>query len=538
MKKTLLLSLFIFLIFFAQNARSQGLENFNNYPETSNAYHNGTFTGQDGSTWTYNQCRGDSVIIAPTPTMGKGRTPTAEIYSGTIHGGCGTLSFEYKQVFSTNVALDVFVNGILITTVTSTSEEGVVKNSGNLAVNTAGDFVFDFKQNSSSAGQCAIDNITWTGNNTVLPEPTNYPTNFTATPGYFKVTINWTDATGGQPPTSYLVLGSTSNNIVAPVDGTPVADDPNLADGTAALNILQGVHTCMFTGLASSTPYYFAIYPYTNSGTLVNYKTDGTAPAANATTPNGVIIFHRDFNDRSLNPMTAQNIQGPNQQWVIDTIHGTSSSACAKMSGYLGGSNYVNEDWLITPAMNFNLYTNEVLSFMNAYSYTGNPLVAKISNNYDGTSDPNTATWTDLTATWSSGGYAWTASGDVNVSGTNGTAVYIAFKYTSDATNASTWELDDILVIGTPLVGIGEKATSPDFTISPNPSHGLVNISFNSTGTKEIRVMNVTGNKVYEETNDLTIQTIDLTNLSAGIYFMQVTDILTSKTSVKKLIVR
>ncbi|TRZ71047.1 MAG: T9SS C-terminal target domain-containing protein [Bacteroidetes bacterium] len=538
MKKVLLLSLFLSLIFVVQNARSQGLENFNNYPETSNAYHNGTFTGQDGSTWSYNQCRGDSAINAPTPTMGKNRTPTGEVFSGTIHGGCGTLNFDYKQVFSTSVSLDVYVNGILLTTVTTTNEQGIIKNSGTINVNTAGDFVFDFKQNSTAAGQCAIDNISWTGNSTVLPEPTNYPTNFTATPGYFKIILTWTDATGGQAPTSYLVRGSSSNNIVAPVDGTPVADDPNLVDGSAALNILQGVHTCMFTGLLSSTPYYFAIYPYTNSGGLIDYKTDGTAPAANATTPNGVIIFHRDFNDRLLSPMIAKNIQGPNQFWLIDTIHGTSSSGCATMSGYLGGVYFVNEDWLITPAMNFDLYTNEVLNFMSSYNYTGNSLSVKISNTYDGSGDPNSFTWTDLTPILSPGGWIWTNSGDLDVSGVNGTGVYIAFKYTSTATASSTWELDDILVLGTPVVGIGEKTNSTDFTISPNPSQGMVKLAFNGKGNKEINIMNVTGNKVFQETTDLMIRNIDLTNLSSGIYFVQVTDVSTSKISVKKLIIR
>ncbi len=538
MKKVLLLSLFLSLILVVQNARSQGLENFNNYPETTNAYHNGTFTGQDGSIWSYNQCRGDSAINAPTPTMGKNRTPTGEVFSGTIHGGCGTLNFDYKQVFTTSVSLDVFVNGILLTTVTTTNEIGIVKNSGIINVNAAGDIVFDFKQNSTAAGQCAIDNISWTGNSTVLPEPTNYPTNFTATPGYFKVTLNWTDATSGQAPTSYLVLGSNANNIVAPTDGTPVTDDPNLADGSAALNILQGVQTCVFTGLLSSTPYYFAIYPYTNSGALIDYKTDGTAPAANATTPNGVIIFHRDFNNRLMAPMIAKNIQGPDQFWLIDTIHGTSSSACATMSGYLGGSYYVNEDWLITPAMNFDLYTHEVLNFMSSYNYTGNTLLVKISNTYDGSGDPNSFTWTDLAPTLSPGGWIWTNSGDLDVSGTNGTSVYVAFKYTSDATAAKTWELDDILVLGTPVVGIAEKTNSTDFTISPNPSQGMVKLAFNGKGNKEISIMNVTGNKVYQETTDLTIRNIDLTNLSSGIYFVQVTDVSTSKISVKKLIIR
>jgi hypothetical protein len=538
MKKLLLLSLFLTLLFVFQNARSQGFENFNNYPETSNAYHNGTFTGQDGSTWTYNQCRGDSVIVAPTPTLGKGRTPTAEVFSGTLNGGCGTLSFDYEQVFTTSVALDVFVNGILITTVTTTGEQGIVKNSGTINVNTAGTFVLDFKQNSNTSGQVSIDNITWTGNSTVLPEPTNYPTNFTATAGYFKVTIHWNDATGGQVPTSYLIRGSNANNIVAPVDGTPVTDDPNLADGSAALNILPGVQTCMFTGLASNVPFYFAIYPYTNSGALIDYKTDGTAPSATATTPNGVIIFQRNFNDRALTPMTTQNIIGPEQFWGIDTIHGTSASPCAKMSGYFGGANIQNEDWLITPAMNFNLYSNEVLSFMNAYSFAGNPIAAKISNTYDGSGDPNSFSWVDLTPTLSPGGYVWTYSGDIDISSASGAGVYIGFKYTCDATNSSTWELDDILVLGTPIVGVGEKNNPTDFTITPNPSQGMVKLVFAGTGSKEITIMNVTGKKVYQGTTDLANTSLDLTNLSAGIYFVQVTDGMTSKITVKKLIIR
>jgi len=33
---------------------------------------------------------------------------------------------------------------------------------------------------------------------------------------------------------------------------------------------------------------------------------------------------------------------------------------------YFGGANVPNEDWIITPAMNFDLYTNEVFSFMSA----------------------------------------------------------------------------------------------------------------------------------------------------------------------------
>ncbi len=115
-----------------------------------------------------------------------------------------------------------------------------------------------------------------------LGEPTNHPGSFTATPqSGSSITVTWTDATGGTLPENYLIKASTTNYaaIVAPADGTPVAD------GALVKNIAQGVQTASFTGLNSNTPYYFKIYPYTNSGGSINFKTDGTVPQATATTP-------------------------------------------------------------------------------------------------------------------------------------------------------------------------------------------------------------------------------------------------------------
>ncbi|HSN50028.1 MAG TPA: hypothetical protein VLR52_02270, partial [Bacteroidales bacterium] len=280
MKKIIYLSLFLSLFIFTQATVGQGLENFNNYVGSSGTYTSGTFLGQDGSTWSYTQCRSDRAIVAPSPCLGKARNPMANVVSGLISGGCGTLSFDYKQGFSSAVNLDVFVNGLKVANVTSpggNADTANVHNSGPIAVNVAGSFTLKFTQaDSTASGQVTVDNVTWTANGTILPEPTNYPTSFVATPSNFKITLSWVDATGAQPPTAYLVKASSADNITAPVDGTPVTDDPNLLDGSAAMNILQGVHTCSFSGLLSNTPYYFKIYSYTNSGTLIDYKTDGT----------------------------------------------------------------------------------------------------------------------------------------------------------------------------------------------------------------------------------------------------------------------
>lgn len=108
----------------------------------------------------------------------------------------------------------------------------------------------------------------------VLPEPTNYPTDFTVSVrGQLYLTLTWTDATGGTLPTGYLIKGyAGSNGMTTPVDHTAEAD------ATLVKNVAQGVQTVTFTGLEPNSAYYFKIWPYTNSGLYIDYKTDGSAP--------------------------------------------------------------------------------------------------------------------------------------------------------------------------------------------------------------------------------------------------------------------
>ncbi len=536
MKKQLLV-LFVFMLT-GLWAIGQGNENFTNYPETANAYHDGTFLGMDGSTWTYTQCRGDSVITAPSPTFGKKRPLTSKIISGTLHNGCGTINFDYKQTFSTAVNLNLFVNGLLVKNVISTVQ-GAVTNSGPVIVNAPGDFTLMFKQaDSTNSGQVTIDNVIWTAfGGGPTPEPTNYPTNFAASTAPFTINLAWMDAGGAQLPAAYLILASDQNNIVAPVDGTPVGDDAALADGHGALNVLQGVQHATFGNLPPNKPYYFKIFPYTNSGALINFKTDGTVPSTSATTSNTVIIDSIHFSNYNFADWILKSVTGA-QVWTIDSIHGMNGGPCAKISGYAGASNE-NEDWLITPAMNFNNYNNELLTFQSAYKYTGPPLMALISNDYDGSTNPNDFTWTALSPAWSAGNWVWTPSGNVNVSATSGTQVYIGFKYTSTATESSTWELDDILITGDLIIGIDEKSSSQAaFSVSPNPASGKCTLKFSNDGKKEIRVVSLIGTPVMEAATEQASYSLNLSSLAPGIYFVQVSLPDSKTTQVRKLIVQ
>jgi len=111
-----------------------------------------------------------------------------------------------------------------------------------------------------------------------LPEPANHITNFMATvQSNTSIQLTWTD----EPTASaYLIrMSSTSYAAInAPVDGTPVANS------NTAQNVTQGSQSFTWTGLLPNTTYYFKIFPYTNSGSLIDYKTDGNVPQAFETT--------------------------------------------------------------------------------------------------------------------------------------------------------------------------------------------------------------------------------------------------------------
>lgn len=151
-------------------AVADGFEDFANFPETGSTYNSGTFPGRDGSTWAYDSCRGDKVITAPSPGLHNGQTPPARVVSGTLTGGCGILTFDYKQLYTATTCVDVVVNGTVRHTVYSSAQH-VTNHSGDLVINVGGHFTLQFVQNHFNAGQVAIDNLSWTSYGGADPEP-------------------------------------------------------------------------------------------------------------------------------------------------------------------------------------------------------------------------------------------------------------------------------------------------------------------------------------------------------------------------------
>lgn len=342
------------------------------------------------------------------------------------------------------------------------------------------------------------------------PEPSNYPTQFTAAPDGVDVYVVWQDATGAQLPSKYLVLASTGN-ITVPVDGTPVPDSD------LAKNVPYGINGVVFEGLEPNTTYHFAIFPYTNSGSNIDYKTDGTYPTAEATTEEVYVLLYEDFDD-DLGVFFTFDAYG-DQTWHQGTHQGTTY---ANMNGYADGAAHQNEDWLIGYAEIPNgLGFDEIwVEFRNAMKFEGDPLRVAISTDYDGISEPSDFEWEDITDAfdYSTGNYEWVESGALDVSDIVGNhSFYIAFIYTSSDEAAASWEIDYVKVTGQHLTAVNENA-APTVGVYPNPASAQVSFTLDSDA--QVSVFDMTGRMVCEMNATAGEAQLNVSELENGVYFV------------------
>ncbi len=150
----------------------------------------------------------------------------------------------------------------------------------------------------------------------------------------------------------------------------------------------------------------------------------------------------------SMDPFTAQSVAGE-QTWSW-----RSADYGVAMSGYFDGTNYKNEDWLISPALDLVGYKNIQLSFEHTInkgdaSKMQSENTLWISSDYSG--DVETATWKQLNISEYPTGTDWkfVNSGNINIPHENAQKnTHIAFKYLCTNESSSTWEIKNLIITG------------------------------------------------------------------------------------------
>lgn len=377
---------------------------------------------------------------------------------------------------------------------------------------------YDVAANWDGSGQILIDQTSFVPVKEIEPEPSNYPTEFQSIREGVSANLTWIDATGDQLPHYYLILASKNNLFSTPVDGTMVANDEDISDGSGAINIPFGQQFASFSGLDAGN-YYFVIYPYSNTGVDVNYKTDETVPSTSVQVPEVTVLTFVNFQDDSFGDWVPLSILG-DQIWQVEEF---SRNKFAAMNGYSGGAQD-NEDWIISPSINTTQFRDVLFSFSNALNFTGPAIQVFLSNDYNGNGNPAAATWIDITSAfnYSEGAYNWVQSGSLNLDEYQTTSLYLAFKYTSSISeNAAKWELDNFLVTGLPYNYISEISKAK-FLIFPNPGSGQYRIENELSEKLTISIFNVTGQKILNLISSEKSIEINLNDSGKGTYWVQI----------------
>lgn len=183
---------------------------------------------------------------------------------------------------------------------------------------------------SNSGGGVPTKTVTCNGF-VLKPEPSNHVTDFQSIEsGISSIVVSWTGATGSIEPDGYLIKGSDVGygSITAPVDGTAESD------GGLVKNITSDAGAYEFSGLNSGSTYYFKIWPYTNSGSFIDYKTDGSIPEDYATTATTSAYQFRSKSSGNWGDLSSWEYSTDGNIWNNATFLPTSQNNVTILNGH------------------------------------------------------------------------------------------------------------------------------------------------------------------------------------------------------------
>src|SRR6056297_1816321 len=386
------------------------VETFTNL-SPNGSYQTVTWPGDNGfGTWTATDARTDRTINGSAITVRNG-----ELTSPTINGGISYLALTTERQFSGGSGdLDVLINGNLVGTI---AYSGSVEMDTIFNIDVSGDFTIVI-ETPGNGDRIAMDDLTW---EEYTPPTMGFVETFTnLRPNGSYQTVTWPGDNGfgtwtaTDARTDRTINGSaitvrngelTSPTINGGISYLALTTERQFSGGSGDLDVLINgnlVGTIAYSGSVEMDTIFnidvagdFTIVIETpGNGDRIamddlTWAEFASGPPPVATEP---IPYMDNFDtDPFTNGWTAFSVTG-DEAWEYGANFQNVS-----MSAFSGGCNE-NEDWFISPAFDFDAQTNEELDVDVSRGFAGdNDLELLYSTDYDGVSDPNTATWTTIT---------------------------------------------------------------------------------------------------------------------------------------------
>lgn len=211
----------------------------------------------------------------------------------------------------------------------------------------------------------------------------------------------------------------------------------NLSDGTGTVQIYQPVNFDSFSIENGGTARVKGVYERfeKNDGTVVHEMKNGNILSYEG--PDlGDHIFAQTFS-ASLGDFTEEVKSGTvNPVWAYDSKY-----KCAKATAYVDGKNNASESWLISPEIDLTSETAATLVFDHACNY-----FTAVSNEVSLWASKNGADFVQLVIPTYPTSFTFVSSGKISLKDFLGAKVKIALVYTSTATKAGTYEVQNFFV--------------------------------------------------------------------------------------------
>jgi hypothetical protein len=335
------------------------------------------------------------------------------------------------------------------------------------------------------------------------------PVNFAATSvSTSQIDLNWQLNSASNP----VLLAWSANGVFGSVPDTQVPGQ-DITGGGTVLYFGSGTEFS-HEDLNPSTLYYYKAWSFAGGEYSSGVMNQAVTMQDAATT---TIPYTENFN-QNLGDCFVYSVSGPSKIWNHSIFE---DNGYAQMNGFNSGD--IEEDWLILPGINFDNYENEILTFGTWWRYgdddDDNYLKLMYSSDYPGNGDPSGFTWSELTFARPVEEQTWTGSGNIDLSAIVGELVYLGFKYRYEPGNYKWWQVDNISITGD-TVGSRVLNIADRLLVWPNPVNDILYLELKADNLRLI-VLNLQGQLMVEKVLNQGSSSVNLSELPAGVYFIE-----------------